>query len=442
MLYPEWTLPWARPMIRFLLFLVLVCVSCPATAGVVWQVPGDFPTVSSALLAAAPSDTILVGPGTFAPSTNGETYPLQVGDGIVLLGGGMESSILDAEGSARVIQLDGTGSARVSGFTIRGGVADRGGGIQISAGTHEIDDLFVIDCGALLRGAGLNVEGNAAPSVHHNILWESYDTDLAHSGDPHGAQWGGSAGGSFSQNLVGRGDSNGLFVFENARPELRHNIFIENGIDGLRGRGVCFAGDSTTVIAFNMFWGNSIAPLIMPDANGVFSNVDAATANDVAPDDGVYGNIDADPLLVDPAAFDFSLSASSPAIDAGEPGSGTDPDGTVLDLGPIYHPMAPVTSPAAPRVGRASLGYAQPNPFNPRTVLELRLEHDGFVTVTIHDSRGRQVRTLFAGTRPSGTHPLVFDGLDDSGRALASGVYFARMIALGEIDTSSMVLLR
>lgn len=429
-------------MIRIALLLTLLVLPCPAAAGLVWQVPGDFPTISSALLATATGDTIRVGNGTFAPSTNGESYPLTIPDGIVLLGGGMQISVLDAEGTGRVVEFAGAGSARISGFTIRGGVANSGGGVHINAGTHEVDNLFVIDCGALLRGAAINVEGTGAPSVHHNILWECYDTDLVHGGDPHTSQWGGDASGSFLHNLVGRGDSNGLFVFENAAPEVRHNIFIDNGIDGLRGRGICFAGNDTTVIAHNMFWGNSIASLIMKDAQGVFTNVDAATANDVAPDDGVYGNLDADPLLVNPDAFDFSLSPSSPAIDAGEPGTGSDPDGTLLDLGPIYHPMVPVGNPAAPPVRRASLGLARPNPFNPRTVIELQLDRPGFATVTIHDARGRQVRTLFAGTREAGQHPLVFDGLDDTGRALASGVYFARMSALGEIDTSAMVLVR
>ena len=429
-------------MIRIALLLALLGLPCPAAAGLVWQVPGDFSTISAALVAAAPDDTIRVGSGTFAPSTNGESYPLAIPDGITLIGEGMQMSVLDAEGTGRVVQLTGTGAARVSGFTIRGGIADRGGGVHISAGTHEVDDLFVIDCGALLRGAAINVEGDAAPSVHHNVLWECYDTDLVHSGDPHTSQWGGDASGSFRHNLVGRGDSNGLFVFENAGPRVRHNIFIDNGIDGLRGRGICFAGNDTTVIAHNMFWGNSIASLIMEDAMGVFTNVDAATANSVAPDDGVYGNIDADPLLVDPDALDFSLSPSSPAIDAGEPGTGTDPDGTILDLGPIYHPMAPVQSPATPRDRVASLGRARPNPFNPRTTVDLRLDRTGLATVTIHDARGRQVRTLFSGTRGAGRHSLVFDGLDDAGRALASGVYFARMSALGEIDTTAMVLVR
>jgi hypothetical protein len=66
----------------------------------------------------------------------------------------------------------------------------------------------------------------------------------------------------------------------------------------------------------------------------------------------------------------------------------------------------------------------------------------GFARITIHDVRGRQVRTLLSDPVDEGTRSLVFDGLDDGGRPLASGVYFARLTGLGEIDTMSMVLLR
>ena len=74
----------------------------------------------------------------------------------------------------------GPGAARVSGFTLRGGVATNGGGVQVTAGAHELDSLLIIDCGALLRGSAINVAGDATPNVHHNILWECFDTDLEH----------------------------------------------------------------------------------------------------------------------------------------------------------------------------------------------------------------------------------------------------------------------
>lgn len=429
-------------MTRLAALLVVALATTPASAGLVHEVPGDFTTVGAALAAASATDTVRVAAGTWAPSTNGEAYPLSVPDDVILIGAGWEQTTLDAEGTAGVIVLAGTGSARVSGFTLTGGVATNGGGINITAGTHEVDSLLVIDCGALLRGSAINVGGDAAPAVHHNVLWECYDTDLVHGGDPHVAHWGETATGTFSNNLVGRGDSNGLFILESAGPEARHNIFLDNGIDGMRGRGICFAGDPSTVIAHNLFWENSIASLIMRDAQGTFVNMDAATANAVSPTDGVYGNFDADPLLVDPDGLDFTLAPTSPAINAGEPGTGTDPDGTLLDLGPFFHPFATTGSPPAGLARAARIGNAWPNPFNPRTTFDLVLARDGNASVTIHDVRGRQVRRLFAGPVPSGRRTLEFDGLDDQGRPLASGVYYARLVALGEIDTSSMVLLR
>jgi hypothetical protein len=319
-------------------------------------------------------------------------------------------------------------------------VADRGGGIQVEDGTHEIDANLIIDCGALLRGSAINAQGTAAPNVHHNVLWDCYDTDLEHGGDPHVAHWGESAAGRFEHNLVGRGDSNGLFILESASPQARHNIFLDNGIEGVRGRGICFAGDPSTVISHNLFWGNKVAALIMRNEQGNFANMDAATANAVSMDDNVYGNIDGDPMLEDPDAFDFTLMAASPAIDAGEPGSGTDPDGTPLDLGPFHHPATVVAAPTPAR--RSALGPARPNPFNPRTTLELRLERAGPATLTIHDARGRHLRTLFTGVADAGAVPIEFDGLDDAGRPLASGVYFARLSALGEVHTTGMVLVR
>ena len=413
----------------------------PAQAGTVLDVPGDYPRIGAALAAAAVGDTVRVGPGIFSPSANAESFPLNVPDGIALLGAGWPQTTIDAEGTAGVMVLAGSGASRVSGFTLRGGVATNGGGIDIQAGTHEIDSLLVTDCGALLRGSAINAGGTAAPNVHHNILWACYDTDLAHGGDPHVAHWGESATGTFAHNLVGRGDSNGLFVLETAGPEVRHNIFYDNGIDGVRGRGTCFAGDPSTVIAYNLYWGNSIASLIMRNEQGNFANMDAATANDVSAEDGVYGNFEADPLLTDPDALDFALSAMSPAIDAGEPGTGTDPDGTPLDLGPLFRAMFPVSAPPATN-RMAALGPAQPNPFNPRTTIELRLARSGTASVTVHDARGRLLRTLFSGPAAAGSTTLSFDGMDDDGRPLASGVYYARLVALGQTDTSSMVLLR
>jgi hypothetical protein len=64
-----------------------------------------------------------------------------------------------------------------------------------------------------------------------------------------------------------------------------------------------------------------------------------------------------------------------------------------------------------------------PNPFNPSTVVSFELAEAARVRLRVVDSRGRTVRTLFEGLADSGRFEQRFDGRDDRGRSLSSGVY-------------------
>jgi hypothetical protein len=70
---------------------------------------------------------------------------------------------------------------------------------------------------------------------------------------------------------------------------------------------------------------------------------------------------------------------------------------------------------------------ALPNPFNPQTVLEFGLARPGPVKLAVFDLRGQKVRTLLNEVLDAGDHQVGFDGRDDEGRRLASGVFFARL---------------
>jgi photosystem II stability/assembly factor-like uncharacterized protein len=73
---------------------------------------------------------------------------------------------------------------------------------------------------------------------------------------------------------------------------------------------------------------------------------------------------------------------------------------------------------------RSRLFAAMPNPFNPRTTLRWELAKASRVRLDIFDVRGRRVRRLVDRDLPAGPHALGFDGRDDDGRTLASGVYY------------------
>jgi hypothetical protein len=85
------------------------------------------------------------------------------------------------------------------------------------------------------------------------------------------------------------------------------------------------------------------------------------------------------------------------------------------------------TAPETPPTVVASSVHAVPNPFNPRTQLQFELSTSQWVKVDVFDVRGRHVRSLQNGALPSGPVSLEFDGRDDDGRDLASGVYFAQV---------------
>ena len=99
------------------------------------------------------------------------------------------------------------------------------------------------------------------------------------------------------------------------------------------------------------------------------------------------------------------------------------PDGSVVLHGGATIEFAPA-SPA-----RSFLGPNVPNPFNPTTTLRYGLDAAGPVRLAVYDGRGRLVRMLArsAWSRP-GFYTATWDGLDESGRAAASGVYHARLV--------------
>jgi hypothetical protein len=83
-----------------------------------------------------------------------------------------------------------------------------------------------------------------------------------------------------------------------------------------------------------------------------------------------------------------------------------------------------------------------PNPFNMYTIIPFSLNEAGIVKVEIYDVRGRLVRTRLHELVDRGEHVVRWDGHDNSGRAVASGLYVIRMSLGGETKTGKAVVLR
>ena len=123
-------------------------------------------------------------------------------------------------------------------------------------------------------------------------------------------------------------------------------------------------------------------------------------------------------------------------------------DGTILlwDMSPyLVGPTSVGLSPALP--DRTALLASYPNPFNQETWIPFQLHAPARVRLTIHDVRGARVREIDLGHRPAGWYRASgraarWDGRDQRGEPLASGVYFVRLWAGPAASVRKMLLLK
>jgi hypothetical protein len=83
-----------------------------------------------------------------------------------------------------------------------------------------------------------------------------------------------------------------------------------------------------------------------------------------------------------------------------------------------------------------------PNPFNPRTSIAFELPRDAAVNLEVFSVSGHRVRRLLQEYRPAGSHQVLWDGRDASGRLVPSGTYFYRLRVDGLEQTRKMQLLK
>ena len=89
---------------------------------------------------------------------------------------------------------------------------------------------------------------------------------------------------------------------------------------------------------------------------------------------------------------------------------------------------------------QTTLAQNSPNPFNPKTNIEYVLGQGGPVSLRVYDLNGRMVRDLVNEVQEGSRHSTEWNGKDDMGRDLASGVYFYQLTAPGVKETRRMVL--
>ena len=272
------------------------------------RVPSEYATIQSAINHAPDGFEVLVADGVYTGSGNknldfgGKTITIKSENGPY-------NCTIDCEDSGRGFYFHSgeTAAAVVDGFTIRNGyisvlTSNRGGGIYCDGGSPTITNCILTENRSTGPGGAINIRNSSAPTVANCLLVGNEST--------------GSHGG-------------GLFSNESSTPTIANCTFADNVADDMAG-GLFGGGSGTTVELSNcIFWGNS-APNGNQLAAGNSGVLNISYCDVAGGSAGIYlndgsfnwlaGNIEDDPLFVDPASGDYHLLIGSPCIDAGDPG--------------------------------------------------------------------------------------------------------------------------
>jgi hypothetical protein len=122
---------------------------------------------------------------------------------------------------------------------------------------------------------------------------------------------------------------------------------------------------------------------------------------------------------------------------------GTDLDDLLANVeaaNAAYSPTSPVEGETPRKL--VKLAQNHPNPFNPSTNIKFSVAREGHVELGVYDLSGRKVRTLVSEARDQGDYTVTWDGKDEAGSQMPSGLYFYRMDAGGKTISKKMTLVK
>ena len=83
-----------------------------------------------------------------------------------------------------------------------------------------------------------------------------------------------------------------------------------------------------------------------------------------------------------------------------------------------------------------------PNPFTQQTVISYQLPVPSQVSLQVYNIAGQLVKTLATGDRPLGAHEVAWNGKNEAGEPVGSGIYFYRLETQGHAQIKRLVLIR
>ena len=446
------------------------------------------------------SNTIFVADGIYSTTLNDQWFPLQMRSYINLVGESMENTIFDAENDSPLI----TDKVSELNYTIRNlnlingyGVSDEGTGTpwilcfqdpQFRDKWVRLENLNIHDCEASSRNLALWYLNAFLNNVH---VYDNVGTSVSIESRTTGEIGIPILRLELENCTVKNCHTNGIALFEgffqeepspvimknveitdNLNPEIgwprshcglvvywNRKIYMVNCTIGNNASSTtqggtigCVGLGSELNIYNSILYGN---PVVVNIQNTLFEDGEES-CHIVYPWDIINwleGNLDEDPLWQNSGEFPYSLSLGSPCIDAG-----------TLDLPPgielpeydlagnprIYGDTIDMGAYEWQGVGveniQSSIFNIQlsnhPNPFNPETKISFNLIESGNVKLEIYNIKGQKVKTLMDCYMSPGRSEMIWNGKDDNGKPVGSGVYLYQLRTPSQNISKKMILLK
>ncbi len=328
------------------------------------NVPNDYSTIQAAISAASSGDIVLVQPGTYNENINFNGKAITVGSLFITTSDEsyITSTIINGGGSRVVKFSSGESSTSIlSGFTITNGYAYYGAGIYCNGTSPTLSNLIVESNNGEAGdsyGGGLCCLSDSNPTCSNITFSDNYaqaggavychdnshptfnDCIFTNNNSNHG----GAVLTSYSHplfnycvfyNNTATSAGAAMYIGYHSHPTFTNCTVVDNSTPGWGGGFYCNDIYGEPNILNCIVWGNTSDYDLQIFASGAVSPT--VTYTDVQDGTGENwfgtGCLDTDPLFVDAANNDYHLTDASPCINAGDPASPPDPDGSNADQG-------------------------------------------------------------------------------------------------------------
>jgi len=388
-------------------------------------------TIHCALAKVLPDSTnhlsIHISNGVYSSSTNGEMFPLNCRSFVTLLGEGQESTILDGEELGRILYFENDNSSSIINLGIKNGSSRIGAGIYCSNSSINLINTIISDNCASGRhntGGGIYCYGS---ELNISDMLMNNNTSSVGAGIYCG---------------------NSILSLKNVTSAVNY-AYIGSSI---------YSWASNLYLINCVFWNDTTESITNDDStiDVIYTDIQGGETGIVTNDNGTVnwleGNIDLDPLFLGTGDHPFSLIENSPCIDAGTPDTiglnlpefdlAGNPRvfGGRIDMGAYEWQGTLIDDNLIPLIAKLNQNY--PNPFNPTTTINYSLKERSKVSLNIFNIKGQKVKQLVSEQLSAGQHTVIWNGRDDNGKSVSSGIYFYKLKTDYYEKTRKMILMK